>query len=706
MGGDEREAGQQQRAFEARDPRPEVGRGHAPTLPPRDGAGRPYDPVSAGGLVRLRRVREAARRRPYASECDVDGRWPPSETGVGVQGAQPHLAPRHALLDERGRAHHDGGGDLDRLQDDPVAERLGGADAVAARQHRDAGGLEDAEVRRRQRQHGGDVDGEQDRRGRAEPRPVVVEPERLEQHDAGEPLQRPGGELRGGGDEPEARAAEDGEPRAHARQRGAGGEQPARHPLRARGAAGAQQRGRDEHGARAPRTARSRRAAAPAGGPANSPTVLNITAPRIASASRLSSVCETSVPSTEGSSSRGRPSRRATISAREGSPSRAGSVADISTPIDVPWSASVKRGRDGRQRGAQDRVPRDRPQHHRGAHQRDREQHPGGARGEHGRGDGVPADALDREPGAAGGGERRRRRARPGGPPCAARARRLTRGSSDGSRRAGRRGPPAAERSPMRTAARAAALAGSGIAMRVVVGLEHLLGDARPRVLLGRAAGALAEALEPRRVEREVVQRLGQRERVARRHQQPVAAVLDDAAVARDVRRHHRRPGRERLGQHHAERLAAERGRAEHVRAGERGALLVVVDAAERGARRAGRPAAGPAPPPRPRSPTARAGCCSRSASKARSSTGSPLRSTAWPTNAISSGSPGARRRGAGAPPAGSVTPLGTIRYSPPKKRRPVHSAASDTAIRTRRRFMLRLAPHSHATACGSRWCE
>ena len=56
--------------------------------------------------------------------------------------------------------------------------------------------------------------------------------------------------------------------------------------------------------------------------------------------------------------------------------------------------------------------------------------------------------------------------------------------------------------------------------------------------------------------------------------------------------------------------------------------------------------------------------------------------------------------------PSGSVTPLGTIRYSPPKKRRPVHSAASDTAIRTRRRFMLRLAPHSHATACGSRWFE
>ena len=71
---------------------------------------------------------------------------------------------------------------------------------------------------------------------------------------------------------------------------------------------------------------------------------MNITAPRITSASTLSSVCETSVPSTTGSRSRARPSRRETISAREGSPRRAGSVADISTPIEVPCIASAKRG--------------------------------------------------------------------------------------------------------------------------------------------------------------------------------------------------------------------------------------------------------------------------------------------------------------------------------------------------------------------------
>ena len=66
--------------------------------------------------------------------------------------------------------------------------------------------------------------------------------------------------------------------------------------------------------------------------------------PRTTSASTLSSVWETSVPTTTGSASRGRPSRRATISAREGSPRRAGSVADISTPTAVPCQASASRG--------------------------------------------------------------------------------------------------------------------------------------------------------------------------------------------------------------------------------------------------------------------------------------------------------------------------------------------------------------------------
>ena len=69
----------------------------------------------------------------------------------GVHRPQPDVAPGHALLHERGRAHDHGGRDLDRLQDDPVGERVGRADAVGA-EHRDARGLEDAEVRRRGRE--------------------------------------------------------------------------------------------------------------------------------------------------------------------------------------------------------------------------------------------------------------------------------------------------------------------------------------------------------------------------------------------------------------------------------------------------------------------------------------------------------------------------------------------------------------------------
>ena len=74
--------------------------------------------------------------------------------------------------------------------------------------------------------------------------------------------------------------------------------------------------------------------------PSSTETLDSVTPPRIVRASRLSSVCETIVPSTSGRVSRARPSRRETISAREGSPRRAGSVADMSTPMNVPCIAS------------------------------------------------------------------------------------------------------------------------------------------------------------------------------------------------------------------------------------------------------------------------------------------------------------------------------------------------------------------------------
>ena len=77
----------------------------------------------------------------------------------------------------------------------------------------------------------------------------------------------------------------------------------------------------------------------------NTPTVANMTEPSTQRARMLRIVCDTSVPSTTGKRSRIRPSRRDTISAREGSPRRAGRVADIRTPTIVARAVSRRRTR-------------------------------------------------------------------------------------------------------------------------------------------------------------------------------------------------------------------------------------------------------------------------------------------------------------------------------------------------------------------------
>ena len=74
--------------------------------------------------------------------------------------------------------------------------------------------------------------------------------------------------------------------------------------------------------------------------------------------------------------------------------------------------------------------------------------------------------------------------------------------------------------------------------------------------------------------------RLAELHGVAHGHEQPVALLLDDIAVARDVRGHHGSPGREGLGEHHAEALTAERGRTEQVGLAQQSPLFLVVDAA------------------------------------------------------------------------------------------------------------------------------
>ena len=84
------------------------------------------------------------------------------------------------------------------------------------------------------------------------------------------------------------------------------------------------------------------------------------------------------------------------------------------------------------------------------------------------------------------------------------------------------------------------------------------------------------------RVECEPAQHLGQRQRIAGGHEPPVYAVAQHVAVAGDVGRDDRRRRRERLGDNHAEALAAERRRTQHVRARELGELAPLGHLAQR----------------------------------------------------------------------------------------------------------------------------
>ena len=163
--------------------------------------------------------------------------------------------------------------------------------------------------------------------------------------------------------------AEDREARsARARGRCGACAQPARDARRARRQAGAQQRRGDEHGGRARANGASGvPAPAPAGGRRRGRRCANITAPRITSARRLSSVWETSVPSTTGRRL-ARPARAGARRSARARARRAGRAAwrDISTPIEVALQrVGEPRPRVG-QRGAQDRVPGDGAQDHRG----------------------------------------------------------------------------------------------------------------------------------------------------------------------------------------------------------------------------------------------------------------------------------------------------------------------------------------------------
>ena len=225
-------------------------------------------------------------------------------------------------------------------------------------------------------------------------------------------------------------------------------------------------------------------------------------------------------------------------------------------------------------------MPGDGAEAHRQAHEREPDEHPDRARVEQRAADPVDADAIQRHVGAGDRRDARRAQHAPaqrGAVPVATRQRRLERrhpasprvGLQPGRAHAGAHGEP-----------RHRAL---GLRHRpgLLVDLGDLRGDLRPGVALGARGGAGAELGRARRLVREPAQELGELLRVPAREEDAVDAVADHVAVARDVGGHDRGPGRERLGQDHAERLAAQGRRGQHVGGLEREALALVGDAAE-----------------------------------------------------------------------------------------------------------------------------
>ena len=225
-------------------------------------------------------------------------------------------------------------------------------------------------------------------------------------------------------------------------------------------------------------------------------------------------------------------------------------------------------------------MPCDGARQHRRAHQCEPDQHPYRLRVDERGGDRPHADAVEGEQRAARGARQRGNGDDPAGDPEAAVAarHRLERGQPARGRArpaVGRQGADAQRR----------ALGGTGRRRhlaRVLVRRHDALGHARPGVALGAAGGRGPEGGAPLRVEREVAEGLGQPRGVAAREEDAVAAVAHHVAIAGDVRRHDRAAGRERLGEDHPERLAAQRRRAQQVGVDEGRVTSVVVHAPER----------------------------------------------------------------------------------------------------------------------------
>ncbi len=279
----------------------------------------------------------------------------------------------------------------------------------------------------------------------------------------------------------------------------------------------------------------------------------------------LSTVWETRVPSRTGKVSRIRPIRRASDIARAGSPRRAGRVADISTPIIVAEVTSRRRTGRPRQCRAHDPVPGGGAEEERERHQGAGDEDPGEVGADDAGDDVVDADLLGGERGEADaerpGGAEADAAGGPAAPVAGAGGLRVERGQP--LRRAGRHAVGRPHARPVGGALERAA--GLGRLDRPLVDPGDAVGDARPGVALGAAAGRLAHRRQPLGLVVGALQLLGEALRVARRDEDAVDAVGDDVAVAGDRRGDRRGAGGEGLGQDHAEALPRERGRAEQV---------------------------------------------------------------------------------------------------------------------------------------------
>ena len=174
---------------------------------------------------------------------------------------------------------------------------------------------------------------------------------------------------------------------------------------------------------------------------------VTISTPSRTSATMLSTVWETRVPSSTGNVSRTRPIRRAMTIARAGSPRRAGSVADISTPTIVAEVKSRRRSGAARQRRAGVEYQAAARKNIDAHHQRGRDQDPGEVRADGALDHAVDADPLRRDERQPDADDAGRRRARPGARSAAPRCRA---GPAPGRARAAAGPAPAAGRRPAR----------------------------------------------------------------------------------------------------------------------------------------------------------------------------------------------------------------------------------------------------------------